>query len=1003
MDFRGAATTGSITITDTIDVTGAGHVMGINLTNGLNGGNVKIESITATSTKHLGTGMAASGDDTYSWAVGALIGGLTGNATIDINNITATSEGTSTISGTTAFLLANTMAQGTGIKLGTVDAQAAQWAIGVHFDIADTAGAATIDTIVVTGGTSGTGLLVGERQTNEIGNITGSVSVENINVTAGGTATGVDVFGNVAGRLSSTETIKATATALGAEAYGVHVNQVNGGTIDLNIVQAISEKDFAAGVRLNNMSDGTVSINQIEAIGGDVQGGGATGLYVRDSAMAGGTLDIGSIEATASRYATGVELGSRAPSGQGMTDGNLIVGDVTAIATNEGSESDNLTAAHGIYVHGDAGGTITAGNIMATATESALGSAYGIRVTGNANNLVLEGNKITAEGTDLAYGVYVGGDANITIAQNISISGSTAGIYAGNNLTLNLAGNTLTTNSIIARNGNLTVNGNGGALFVNNGIIDTQNVFVRDGATFGGSGTIDGNVRVQTGGTLSPGNRIGTLNVHGNMTFENGSTYVFEVDKSGGTTSSDLLVVSGNGTDGSAFVNIQEGAELVVEFLYGREAAVNDRFQVIQLENGARFQNGGEFNIVGMWGFGFDTVRDNGGYWIEWYEKLPLFAENVRNYATGNAYNVAVAGDTLAFLAQQGGPEFEAALKQNNVYSALIHMRDNDPQGLANALAQLHGEAFAAHKDVVAQTQRRFQQLLPNGRDFILPGSESKVWNHWGTFTGDGSVRKGIGRYSGYDLSSFGLAVGFDRAITGNVLLGATFGYDNTNQDFKSIRSRSQIDSFRTMVYGSWYNGTWFVDAYGGYTKNLYDTKRHIDIGSFNATARSRYNDDLASVGLDVGRVCTLGNLFVTPSGGLHYIHLGSPSFTERDGGDANLHISNNTHQSLRLPIGVKANMAFTGKSGISWIPEIRAFYVREFMDDSARAHTSFNAMQGVTFAADSGVWGRDSGRFGAGVGMMFSERVQLRFDYDCEIYTHTQTDTLSATLGVSW
>ena len=88
---------------------------------------------------------------------------------------------------------------------------------------------------------------------------------------------------------------------------------------------------------------------------------------------------------------------------------------------------------------------------------------------------------------------------------------------------------------------------------------------------------------------------------------------------------------------------------------------------------------------------------------------------------------------------------------------------------------------------------------------------------------------------------------------------------------------------------------------------------------------------------------------------------------------------------------------------GIVWSPEVRAFYVREMADDSARARISFAGVRDVSFESGSGQWGRNSARLGIGLGAMVSSRLNARLDYDVEVYNHTTADTFSATLGVMW
>lgn len=98
--------------------------------------------------------------------------------------------------------------------------------------------------------------------------------------------------------------------------------------------------------------------------------------------------------------------------------------------------------------------------------------------------------------------------------------------------------------------GSLTLNGNhspanlnveGGLLAVN-GNVTTSNVTVKSSATLGGAGTIGGNVFMEDGSTLAPGNSNESL-VLGGLDMEAGSTLEFEMSD-GSATGADLVVVT---------------------------------------------------------------------------------------------------------------------------------------------------------------------------------------------------------------------------------------------------------------------------------------------------------------------------------------------------------------------------------------------------------------------------------------------------------------------------
>ncbi|MFZ4835104.1 S8 family serine peptidase, partial [Rouxiella sp. Mn2063] len=94
--------------------------------------------------------------------------------------------------------------------------------------------------------------------------------------------------------------------------------------------------------------------------------------------------------------------------------------------------------------------------------------------------------------------------------------------------------------------GNNTYSGptwvNQGLLAINGSL--TSDVSVQSGGIIGGAGTL-GSLHALSGGTVAPGNSIGTLNVTNNVSFDAGSRYAVEVDNNG---NSDRIQSAGTAT-----------------------------------------------------------------------------------------------------------------------------------------------------------------------------------------------------------------------------------------------------------------------------------------------------------------------------------------------------------------------------------------------------------------------------------------------------------------------
>ena len=109
--------------------------------------------------------------------------------------------------------------------------------------------------------------------------------------------------------------------------------------------------------------------------------------------------------------------------------------------------------------------------------------------------------------------------------------------------------------------GNTTVDA--GTLSVNGDIRTSNSVIVNSGGTLGGTGFVPETL-IKAGGTLAPGNSVGTLNVIGNLQFITGSAYAVEVSSAG----ADRVNVTGNATLGGAHVSASVAAGTTVNRQY---------------------------------------------------------------------------------------------------------------------------------------------------------------------------------------------------------------------------------------------------------------------------------------------------------------------------------------------------------------------------------------------------------------------------------------------------
>jgi autotransporter-associated beta strand protein len=172
------------------------------------------------------------------------------------------------------------------------------------------------------------------------------------------------------------------------------------------------------------------------------------------------------------------------------------------------------------------------------------------------------GPQTVANPITLTSNLTVLGSTDVTLSGVVSGS-ATGGINKQGTNTLTLTNTNTYSGTTAITGGTLRVNGtNSGAGAVNvtgTGTTGTPNV--GNGGTLGGTGTITGNVTISSttsgafGGTVSPGNSIGTLNV-GSMVWDRFGQYTFEhnaTNNATGGTTNDFL--NGSGTLNLADLN----------------------------------------------------------------------------------------------------------------------------------------------------------------------------------------------------------------------------------------------------------------------------------------------------------------------------------------------------------------------------------------------------------------------------------------------------------------
>jgi outer membrane autotransporter protein len=540
-----------------------------------------------------------------------------------------------------------------------------------------------------------------------------------------------------------------------------------------------------------------------------------------------------------------------------------------------------------------------------------------------------------------------------------------------------------------------------GSLLVDESISSAQTL-VNSGGLLGGIGVIGGSV--VNSGIVSPGDSPGTLTVAGGYTQTASGTLRIEV---AGTAQGqfDLLAVGGHASlagtlqlIGLGNFRLQVGDKITFLTAGG---GVSGTFGTVQNLFDSNTLVKAEINILA------NAVQLEGtqGSFTE-------VACNPNALAVAKALDSA-AGDPRAaglidFLDTQPlselchdlnliSPEELAAIF--NIGISLANIQDTN---LERRMDDIHaGSSGFSAKGFSINTRGRDLNLGLAGPSGPEGKSGPSVMqpipeNRWGVFV------TGIGEFtdvdntdnaSGFYLSTGGVTFGVDYRLSPNFAIGMMGGYAHTNGDLVD-GGRLDVDGGKIGAYATAFSGGFYVNAAATGGFNDYDTRRTALLGTASGDTEGREFTGLISAGYD----WKTGNLTVGPIASYQYTYVDFDGFTEH-GSLAPLTFGDQSAESNRTALGAKASYDWH-VGHVLVRPEVRATWQHEFGDRDYSIVSSFANGAGNSFTVTGPAIGRDSLLLGAGVAVLFNDRVSMYAYYDGEL-ARTNYSSNNVTAGL--
>ncbi len=629
-------------------------------------------------------------------------------------------------------------------------------------------------------------------------------------------------------------------------------------------------------------------------LGGHITSASSQGAVSLSGGTSRSVVNSGEISNTGSSFATGVVIQGGAGSITNNASGT-IYGAYNGIWTNGSTpltliNDGSITSTRGAAVELGGGGSVTntgtvsspfdgllitgAATVTNTGTVESTGSGKSILFSGGAAHTlnlgtgsVLNGNVQGGTGTDnlVLQGTGTESAAKFLGFETLDMQGTD----------WTLTGTGTFTTSATVTSGRLAVNGD---LTIDTGIGPLS---ILSGGILGGSGAINGTVT--NGGTIAPGNSIGTLTV-ANVIFSPHSLFSVQIDPPAviEPSHSDELVVEDTATivDSTAMVSVSAAP--------GTYTA-GTRYLILDAHTRSG-EFGGVTDNSAFLDFTLDQTIAN-QVWLQ----ITTVADFASVAQTPN--QKAAAGGV-----QPLGPG-------NGVYDAVVALDASTARG---AFDQLSGEIHASTKGALLD-QSRFMREATLGRlgerldpalfqpaplAYASPAARPAMpswpgtpggggFSAWGQVFGSDATHSGDGNAAGLDRQIGGFFAGGDWTGDSGWRFGVATGVDAATIDEPARASTASVSGTHLAAYGGLDGGAFAVRGGAAIAWQDIATRRGVAFPGYTDTLTAAYGARTMQVYGEVARPFALGGAKLEPFAGAAWVGADVDGFTERGGAAA--------------------------------------------------------------------------------------------------------------------
>lgn len=494
-----------------------------------------------------------------------------------------------------------------------------------------------------------------------------------------------------------------------------------------------------------------------------------------------------------------------------------------------------------------------------------------------------------------------------------------------------------------------------GRLVVNGSISPSILTTVYEGAELGGVGTV-GHTYIN-GGTLAPGNSIGTLNVAGDLRLTASSIYEVEVSPLG----SDRVNVSGQADLGGA----------IVRAAFDPGAYVVKRYNILSADGGLAGSTFGEEVTI----------------------NLPENFVSLLRYDANNAF--------LDLEMNIGGMN----VNQQNVSAALVSYFDEngqipvafgalDANGLTTASGELATAAQQTTIDAMSQFMNTLADPLVTGRAGRFASSQpadtssfESRWSVWGAGYGSSRKTDGDAIIGSHDTRGrvYGVAVGADYILLPDTVIGFAVAGGGTKFSLSDGMGSGDSDLFQAGIYGRHNIGNAYITGAFAYGWQSIDTERTV---SFYETDQlnGSYRANSWSGRLETGYRFDAPWFGITPYVAGQFVTFDLPSYSENAYAGSDTYALNYSSQREtmgRSELGISLDKSIALSDGV-FTMRGRIAWARNFNNDR-NVFAAINGLPGAGFVVNGASQPKDVGLASLSAEISWNNGVSLGAAFDAE------------------